>query len=79
MPRPKKETESTKAENPRIKEVKEPNSKTTEIPAEVEKLMQLYPQYEKIWVTPYGSIHPYGVPDYLLKDAQLYENKYYSK
>lgn len=43
------------------------------------ELMRLYPQYEKIWITPDGFVHPYGAPDYLLAGAKLYTNTYYNK
>jgi thymidine kinase len=49
----------------------------SENPSLVDKLMRLYPQYKKIWVTPNGFVHPEGVPEYLTKGATLYENKYY--
>ena len=48
------------------------------IPPFVENLMRLYPQYESIWVTPKGFVHPEGAPQYLVKDAKLYKNKYYN-
>lgn len=53
--------------------------KKEEIPAEAENLMRLYPQYEKIWITPEGFVHPEGAPGYLIKDAKLYKNKYFNK
>lgn len=43
----------------------------------VDELMRLYPQYDEIWVTSNGFVHPKGVPAYLTKDAVLYKNKYY--
>lgn len=49
-----------------------------EIPVNVEKLMQLYPQYEQFYVTKDGFVHPFGVPEYMVADATLYKNKYYN-
>lgn len=49
-----------------------------DVPANVEKLMQLYPQYEQIYVTKDGFVHPVGAPQYLVADATLYKNKYYN-
>lgn len=57
----------------------EKEAKKEEIPADVENLMRLYPQYENIWITPKGFVHPEGVPEYLIKGAKLYKNKYYNK
>ena len=48
-----------------------------EIPANVEKLMRLYPQYKSFYATSTGFVHPIGAPQYLVKTATLYENKYY--
>lgn len=48
-----------------------------EIPAKVLELMRLYPQYEKIWITPNGFVRPEGTPQYLLTGAKLYTNKFY--
>lgn len=53
------------------------NIQRPENPSLVDKLMRLYPQYKKIWITPNGFVHPEGVPEYLTKGATLYENKYY--
>lgn len=49
------------------------------IPARVLELMRLYPHYEELWVTPRGFVHPVGTPQYLIKDATLYKNKFYNK
>lgn len=49
-----------------------------EVPANVLELMRLYPQYEKIWVTPKGFVHPEKAPKYLLEGAILYSNKFYN-
>ena len=48
------------------------------LPANVIAAMRLYPQYEEIWITPRGFVHPVGVPQYLLKGAKLYKNKFYN-
>lgn len=49
-----------------------------EVPANVEKLMQLYPHYEQIYVTKDGFVHPFGAPKYMVANATLYKNKYYN-
>lgn len=46
-------------------------------PANIEKLMKLYPQYESFYATPTGFVHPIDAPQYLTKGATLYKNKYY--
>lgn len=48
------------------------------IPSNVKELMRLYPQYEEIWVTARGFVHPKDTPKYLLKDATLYKNIYFN-
>lgn len=50
-----------------------------EIPANVLEAMRLYPQYEEIWVTPEGFVHPKGAAQYLIQKATLYQNKFYIK
>ena len=50
----------------------------TEVPVNVERIMQLYPQYEKLYVTKEGFVHPEGSPKYLVAGATLYTNKYYN-
>lgn len=50
-----------------------------DIPPHVVRLMQLYSHYEEIWVTPRGFVHLVGAPQYLLKGAVLYKNKFYNK
>lgn len=42
------------------------------------ELMRLYPQYEKIWITPKGFVHPEGAPKYLLNGAKLLKNKFFN-
>lgn len=56
----------------------EPGRTEAKIPADVERLMQLYPQYERIYVTNNGFVHPFGVPAYMVVGATLYKNKYYN-
>lgn len=43
------------------------------------ELMRLYPQYEEIWITPDGFVHPKGAAKYLIQGATLYKNKFYNK
>lgn len=65
-----------------IKEVEEApkKSKTAdEISSRDAELMRLYPQYEEIWITPDGFVHPKGASAFLLKGAKLYKNKFYNK
>lgn len=50
-----------------------------QIPENVQKMMKLYPQYEKIWVTPEGFVHPVTAPSYITKNATLYDNIFYNK
>lgn len=49
-----------------------------EISSRDAELMRLYPQYEKIWITPQGFVHPEGTPQYLLKGAKLLKNKFFN-
>ena len=49
------------------------------LPANVVEKMRLYPQYEELWITPRGFVHPIGVPQYLLKGAKRYKNRFYNK
>ena len=58
-------------------EVEEQKATNVEITPQVEKLMRLYPQYEQIYITKDGFVHPFGAPQYLIADATLYKNKYY--
>lgn len=48
-------------------------------PANVVEKMRLYPQYEELWITPLGFVHPIGVPQYLLKGAKRYKNRFYNQ
>ena len=58
--------------------VKEVEAKE-ELPADVVNLMRLYPQYEELWITSQGFVHPGGSAKYLLGDAKLYKNIFYNK
>lgn len=85
MARTSNKTKDTpQVKNPQVKnpEVKNPEvEKETlevEIPEHVEKLMKLYPQYEQLYVTPNGFVHPVGSPKYLVANATLYKNKFYN-
>lgn len=77
---PEKEVENVEASTEAEKQDSVSEDETTEkiSPREAE-LMRLYPQYEKIWITSKGFVHPDGTPSYLLKDAKLFKNKYYNK
>lgn len=50
-----------------------------DLPANVVEKMRLYPQYEELWITSRGFVHPLGVPQYILKDAKRYKNIFYNK
>ena len=69
---PKVEKTEMAVKKPTVKEPVE------EISARDEELMRLYPQYEKIWITPKGFVHPVGAPQYLLKGAKLFKNKFFN-
>lgn len=73
----KPKTEENVAEQPIA--TKEDAVKKTEekVPAFIDKLMRLYPQYKQLYITKDGFVHPSDVPAYLVEDATLYENKYY--
>lgn len=60
------------------KEVAETKA-AAEVTPEVEKLMQLYPNLEGMWITPEGFVHPEGVPERYRKNAKFYKNKYYKQ
>ena len=78
------EVKNPKVENPEVKNPKVENPELeketleVEIPEHVEKLMKLYPQYEQLYVTPNGFVHPVGSPKYLVANATLYKNKFYN-
>lgn len=87
------ETQETQAENPENTkqesesnegEVKEDTAPKNEVndsepSAKVLELMRLYPNYEELWITPKGFVHPKGAPAYCTKGATLYKNKFYNK
>ena len=66
-------------QNPETSESNQPEEEEKQIPAKVLELMRLYPQYEELWITPRGFVHPVGTPQYLVKGATLYKNKFYNK
>ena len=78
-------TKNTAVEETKVNKATVVSEKATEavdkgvkdIPANVEKLMKLYPQYESFYVTSTGFVHPIEAPEYLVKDAVLYKNKYF--
>lgn len=49
-----------------------------QIPTMADRLMRLYPHYKELWITEKGFVHPIGVPEYLLKNAKRYKNKYFT-
>lgn len=51
--------------------------KQEEIPASVDAILKLYPQYEECYVDKFGFVYPKNTPKYQRKDAVLYKNKYY--
>jgi hypothetical protein len=73
------ELENPEAKNPELENPElEKETPEVEIPEHVEKLMKLYPQYEQLYVTPNGFVHPVGSPKYLVANATLYKNKFYN-
>lgn len=74
-------TETGVEETPAISESQPEteNIKADEISPQDEELMRLYPQYEEIWITPDGFVHPKGASPFLLKGAKLFKNKFYNK
>ena len=44
----------------------------------VDEILQLHPQYKKLYVSSKGFVYPEGTPEYQRKNAVLYENKYYN-
>ena len=89
MARPKKNADAKIVETPQEQEeakvnipeneenAQEQEEATPDIPDAIDELMKLYPQYEQIYVTKDGFVHPFGVPKYLTADATLYKNKYF--
>lgn len=76
---PEKEIEKVEASPEAEKTDISKDESTEKISPREAELMRLYPQYEKIWITPKGFVHPEGTPEYLLKGAKLYKNKFYNK
>lgn len=74
-----KEEKAPKAEKAPKEAKAETKAKETAIPADVEKLMKLYPQYDEFYVTPQGFVHPKDAAEYQRKGAVLYKNKYYNQ
>lgn len=70
IPEIKKPSE-TKKTSPKSEPIEKISSRDME-------LMRLYPQYEKLWITPKGFVHPEGAPKYLLKGAKLFTNKFFN-
>lgn len=52
---------------------------STDIPSGVDALLKLYPQYEEAYVTSDGFVHPGDSPEYIVKGATKYKNKYFNK
>jgi hypothetical protein len=72
-------TDAANEESTNTTEVQNTDAVAETLPANVVDLMRLYPQYEEMWITSKGFVHPVGSPQYLLKDAKLYKNKFYNK
>lgn len=73
-------TEEVKSNKVTVKSEKDTevaNKGVENIPANVDKLMKLYPQYESFYVTTTGFVHPTNAPEYLVNGAVLYKNKYF--
>lgn len=48
-----------------------------EIPAFVDNILRMNPQYDECYVDKSGFVYPKNAPKYQRKDATLYKNKYY--
>lgn len=70
-----KAAQETVEETPSQKE----SEKEEKIPQNVLRLMKMYPQYEEMYITPQGFVHPAGTPEYARKGAKLYKNKFFNK
>lgn len=80
VPESQPEAETTKVEEiEKSEETPVKDNKSDEISPRDLELMRLYPQYEEIWITPDGFVHPKGASAFLLKGAKLYKNKFYNK
>lgn len=77
MARTKNNTVTEEAKTDKVAVENKVTTEEAKIPANIEKLMKLYPQYESFYATPTGFVHPTEAPQYLTKDATLYKNKYY--
>lgn len=53
--------------------------KKPEIPESVDKVLKLYPQYQKLYVDGRGFTFTPETPKAMRGDAVLYENKYYNQ
>ena len=51
----------------------------TKIAPEIDAILKLYPQYDKVYVTKEGFVHPGNAPEYQRKGAVLYANPYFNK
>lgn len=65
------------ARNKNTEEVLE-TAEVAEASSLVEKLMKLYPQYDKLYISKNGFVYPEGASERLVKDATLYTNKYFT-
>ena len=45
----------------------------------IDEILQLNPQYERMYISSKGFVYPEGTPEYQRKNAVLYENKYFNK
>lgn len=45
----------------------------------VDRMLALYPQYERAYVSKKGFVFPENTPEWQRGDAILYENKYFTK
>ena len=67
-----KTSKTRKTESPKTQKAEEPT-------AQEKELMRLYPQYEKMWITPNGFVHPEDAPEYMRRGAKLLNNVFYNK
>lgn len=70
-------SEQVEEENPEQEQVAK--AEESAIDPNVKRLMKLYPQYKKLWITKNGFVHPEGVPKWMVEGAKLYNNKYYKQ
>jgi hypothetical protein len=50
-----------------------------EIPAHVDKILKIYPNYAELYVDAKGGVFPKGTKPNLVANAILYQNPYYNK